>query len=116
MMLSKVFRKGLRLLNVVVLSGGGASLAACSWVKPDEGAADVALVKAAHVRECKELGKIYANTTHTLAGLQRKRSKVADELVTLAKNEAYGMGGDTIVSLSAPENGEQRFVAYLCQH
>ncbi len=91
------------------------SATACTWVKPKEGAEEVALVKTAHVENCDSLGVATASVKHKVAGLKRKSDKVSEELLTLAKNEAASMGGDTLVSLSAPEEGSQRFQVYRCK-
>ena len=88
---------------------------ACSWVKPKPGAEQVALVKAAHVEGCKSLGKATVAVKDAIVGLDRKKTKVADELLTLAKNQAVVMGGDSLVSLTDPTEGGQTFAVYNCQ-
>ncbi len=89
-------------------------MSACSWVKLDQGAESVAIVKIAHVEQCKKVGTVYANTHHRLLGINRSGKKVADELTSLAKNEALSMGADTLVATTTDENGEQNFDAYDC--
>jgi hypothetical protein len=50
-----------------------------------------------------------------IAKIDRKQSKVAIELETLARNYAVGMGGNTIVAEDAMSNdGEQTFIVYNC--
>ncbi|WP_096084549.1 DUF4156 domain-containing protein [Agaribacterium haliotis] len=88
---------------------------ACTWVKPQEGADNVALVKDSHVANCERLGKVNVAVKHDVVGLERKRSKVAEELLTLAKNEAVKMDGDSLVSLAEPEQGSQPFAVYRCK-
>jgi len=39
---------------------------------------------------------------------------VREELETLARNEAPGLGADTLQPLEEPRDGEQRFAAYRC--
>lgn len=90
------------------------AISACTWVKPEGKADAIALVKPAHVAECKKLGSVYSNTHHRILGLNRGKQKVSDELLTLAKNEAHSMGADTLVADTGPDNGEQRFTAYKC--
>lgn len=89
-------------------------LAACNWVKTEPGADTVALVKAAHVTSCKKLGNTVSAVTDKLAGIKRKEKKVADELIRLAKNTAYDMGGDTLLALSEADGGQQKFAVYRC--
>lgn len=91
------------------------SMAACTWVKPIPGSEQVALVKSAHVAQCKKIGIATARTKAKVALLQRKPVKVAEELLTLARSQAFDMGGDTIISKAAPEQGMQRFEVYSCK-
>lgn len=90
-------------------------LGACTWVKPEPEAAEIQVVKPEHVENCKKLGEASAQTKDKLIGLQRKSKKVSEELLTLAKNEAASMGGNTLVSVEAPEDGKQSFLVYLCE-
>lgn len=86
----------------------------CTWVKPEFGAEDVALVKYAHAQNCKKIGTVYSNTTNRILGIHRSHKKVNEELLTLAKNEAHELGGDTLVVLGPVVEGEQKFDAYRC--
>ena len=38
-----------------------------------------------------------------------------DELETLARNEAPGLGADTVQPKGEPDDGEQRFLAFRCR-
>ena len=38
-----------------------------------------------------------------------------DELETLARNEAPGLGADTVQPKAEPDDGEQRFLAFRCR-
>jgi hypothetical protein len=40
---------------------------------------------------------------------------VRDELETLARNEAPGLGADTVQPKAEPDDGEQRFLAFRCR-
>ncbi len=90
-------------------------LMACTWVKPEEGAQDIALVKPAHVETCKKLGTASATSKSKVLGITRGERKVAEELLVLAKNEALSLGGDTLVSETSPEEGQQHFSVYKCR-
>jgi hypothetical protein len=46
--------------------------------------------------------------------VDRGSEKVQDELITLARNEAGTLGGNTIVPDGTIEEGRQRFVVYRC--
>lgn len=90
-------------------------VSSCTWVKYEEGAENIALVKPAHIESCEKLGEVSAQVKHTVSGLKRKPEKVARELIVLAKNQAVTMGANALVSLDAPDAGQQSFVAYRCE-
>jgi len=100
---------------IVMLVGSVALASGCQWVKPTESGAQVALVKPALVANCEKLGSTVSIVKARVGIVQRKKAKVADELVTLAKNEAGNMGGNTIITRKAPEEGRQTFEIYSCQ-
>lgn len=87
---------------------------ACTWVSPGVGTENIALVKPAHVEQCKLVGTANAGVKHKIIGLKRKSAKVADELINLAKNEAFDLGGDTIVAKGKAIDGKQAFSVYKC--
>lgn len=93
-----------------------AALAAgCSWVRLDESAATVRVLSlGAPVAGCQYKGEISTSVTNRLAGIERNSIKVADELETLARNEAASLGANTLRAESEPVAGEQRFTAYVC--
>lgn len=87
----------------------------CQWVKPTDGGDNVSLVKMAHVVNCEKLGSTTSTVKDSIGFIDRKERKVVDELVTLAKNDAAKMGGDTIVAKKAISEGSQEFNVYRCQ-
>lgn len=89
---------------------------ACAWVKPAEDAHHVALVKPQAVMDCKKLGITTASTLNSIVGIQRKEAVKVNELVTLAKNEAAVMQGDTIVAKGPLDKGKQDFYVYRCHY
>ncbi len=91
------------------------ALAGCTWVKPTQQGAEVSLVKAAHVQECKKLGSTTSQVKDSVGFIERRDKNVTQELINLAKNEAAKMGGDTIVAKEAPLEGRQTFAIYDCQ-
>ena len=50
----------------------------------------------------------------SIAFYDRNRLRVRDELETLARNEAPGMGGDTVQPLDSYEDGTQRYAVWRC--
>ena len=100
-------KRNLLLVLAVGLSG-------CSYVKVTPEGQGIRLVQALdEVSQCKKLG---ATTTRVLSKFifERGKEKVADELVSLARNEAADMGGDTIVPISEVVEGNRKFGIYKC--
>ena len=89
-------------------------IGACQWVKPKPGAETVALVKHSVAQSCEKLGVTTVAVKNDIGPIKRKQSKVVDELLTLARNEAAAQNADTIVAESAVEEGRQRFALYRC--
>ncbi len=90
------------------------SLAACTWVKPSDAGAEVALVKPAHIHDCEKIGSTTSKVKQKVGIIERKEQKVMDELITLAKNEAARVGGDTILAKGSNEDDEHIFDIYRC--
>jgi hypothetical protein len=63
---------------------------------------------------CEKRGDVAVSVKDSVAFYERNDLRVRDELETLARNEAPGLGADTIVPLAPPAGGEQRFGAYRC--
>lgn len=71
----------------------------CSWVALDSPEAErVRVASADEVTECRRVGATKARTQPTLGIFDRSDAKVAEELETLARNDAPGLGGDTVVA------------------
>ena len=86
----------------------------CTWVKVSEQASSVAVANAANVRGCKQVSEVNVSVPNKVGFIQRDADKVATELATMARNEAAGDGGDTVVPSSGIENGRQSFNVYKC--
>jgi len=89
-------------------------LGACQWVKTSDAGMNVSLVKAEHVQNCKNLGTTRVSVKDKIGFIKRKKGKVADELINLARNEAARSGGDSIVAEGPETDGEQSFSIYNC--
>lgn len=97
------------LLAIVTLSS------ACTWVKVNDDGSGVAVANMANVRGCEKLRTVNVKVKASIGPVDRNADKVATELANLARNEAAGFGGDTIVPASAIENGSQSFGVYKCK-
>ncbi len=87
---------------------------ACTWVKPEEGGEQVVLRTDAQVGNCEKKGYSAVKTLERVGFVSRGPAKVANELLTLAQNEAVILEGDTLVPVSAVRDGAQRFAVYRC--
>ena len=97
------------ILSAVVLAGG------CTWVHLAPGAKDVRVLPlGAQPPGCETRGDVAVSVRDSVAFYERNDLRVRDELETLARNEAPGLGANTIVPLAPPLDGEQRFTAYRC--
>ncbi|XOV87525.1 MAG: DUF4156 domain-containing protein [Pseudomonadota bacterium] len=99
-----------RSLIIVLL----ATLSSCTWVKLDEAGVNVALMTPAQVTGCERLGTTQASSAARVGALTRNDEKVAMETLTLAKNTAAAMGGDTVVEQGPYKDGKQTFIVYRC--
>ena len=90
-------------------------LSACSFVPLNPGAEKVTRVTADHVRTCTKLGSTTVSVLDRIGIIPRSPEAIQENLETLAKNNAPGMGGDTIVAEKAPVEGKQTFLIYKCR-
>ena len=96
----------------VALAG---SLNACTWVKTTPEGEPVSVATADAVSNCLRKGKVTVSLKNRVAGVERKPTKVATELATLARNEGAQLGGDTVVAETAVKDGSQVFGVYQCK-
>jgi len=98
----------------LVLMVIAAVTSSCTWVKVTEQGSSVAVANAVNVRGCDNLSEVTVSVTSKVGFIKRDADKVATELTNLARNEAVGLSGDTIVPSSSIENGKQSFNVYKC--
>lgn len=90
--------------------------AACTWVKMEPGGQVVRVVtESQSLSACEKRGEVEVSVKASLGPVARNDIKVRDELETLARNEAAGLGADTVQPRSEPRDGVQRFAAFRCQ-
>lgn len=98
--------------TILTAAALAASLAGCTWVKMAPGGADVRVARATDdMAACERRGEIAVSVKDRLGPYERNELRVRDELETLARNEAAGLGADTLQPLDEPSAGEQRFAA-----
>lgn len=86
----------------------------CTWVHLTPEAEQVRMATDSEIVECSKVGQTTVSLLAKIAGVNRSQKKVVAELVTLGRNSAAEMGGDTIVPASEIEDGEQSFDVYRC--
>jgi hypothetical protein len=88
----------------------------CAWVELDPAAEPIRVVPSTATLEgCTQVGTINAQTRAKIGFIKRRSDKVADELSSLARNNAVDMGANAVVPVAPPsDEGRQRFTAYRC--
>ncbi|MDH5612499.1 MAG: DUF4156 domain-containing protein [Gammaproteobacteria bacterium] len=89
-------------------------LPACTWVETTKEGSEVMLVKPFNVKDCLKLGTTSATTTYKVGIITREDETVTEELITLAKNRAAELGGDSIVATGPAVEGKMSFDIYQC--
>lgn len=84
-----------------------------TFVKLTDAGAGGSQGTAADVVNCERVG-IVSTTTRDRVGIKRGSAKVQEELIVLGRNEAAGLGADTIVPIAERDRGAQSFTAYRC--
>jgi hypothetical protein len=99
-----------RIVAILVLT---VATSACTWVHMAPGASAVKVVAQAPAG-CEQRGEVEVSVKDSVVFYERNHLKVREELETLARNEAPGLGADTVQPVAPPESGAQRFIAWRC--
>lgn len=103
----------MRLVLIAVLL---ASTSACTWVHMAPGAQAVRVLGAgAAPAGCTVRGDVTVSVKASIAMYERNALRVREELETLARNEAPGLGANAVQPQGEPRDGEQVFRAYSCR-
>jgi hypothetical protein len=100
-------------LPTLLAAGLTLALSSCTWVHMAPGAKAVRVVESAPAG-CQARGEVEVSVKESIAFYDRNPLRVRDELETLARNEAPGMGGDTVQPLDSYEDGTQRYAVWRC--
>ena len=90
------------------------ALASCTWVHIAPVESEVHVVTGPPAG-CEKRGEVEVSVKDSVAFYDRNPLRVQEELETLARNEAPGMGADTVQPLAPPANGAQRYAAWKCR-
>lgn len=88
------------------------TLGACTFVHMAPGAVKVKVLASAP--NCEKRGEAEVSVKDRLGPVERSSVQVRDELETLARNEAPGLGADSISPITPPKDGEQRWALWRC--
>jgi hypothetical protein len=102
-------------MRLVLLAAAAALVAGCSFVKMAPGGEDVRVVGEGQLPAgCVKRGEVEVSVKDRLGPYERDEMRVKDELEVLARNEAPGLGADTVQPKGPPADGAQRFMAFKC--
>ena len=96
---------------LIVLTG--LTISSCSSIKLTAGGEKVRVLAPNEISSCKKLGQTNASVTDKVV-VKRPIETIELELITMARNSADNMGGDTVVPLTIVEGGKQSFTIYKC--
>ena len=97
-------------LNLLIII----SLSACTMVKLTTEGEKARVLSAEEVTKCTYVGKTTSTTTEKALGVKRHDDALSLELVSLARNAASRLGGDTVVAEGPEAEGRQSFLVYRC--
>ena len=100
-------------MRLLFVAGLATTLSACTFVHMAPGASTVKVLASAPTA-CEKRGEVEVSVKDRLGPYERSEAQVRDELETLARNEAPGVGADSISPLTPPRDGEQRWAMWRC--
>ena len=101
--------------RVAVMVALVVAIGACSFVEMAPGGEDVRVVGPGQLPAgCIKRGEVEVSVKDRLGPYSRDEMRVKDELEVLARNEAPGLGADTVQPKGPPADGAQRFLAFQC--
>ncbi len=89
-----------------------AAIAACSFVELKPGAENVIIFKGNE--RCEAIGQTEVNVIVTAIGIDRDTATIAEELQTLARNNALQLQANAIWPITQVTDGEQTYRIMRC--
>jgi hypothetical protein len=89
-------------------------LSGCVWVDLNPKGEEVKVLTPAEASRCKRIGHVESNTAADIAGIPRDDESLNNELTRLARNHAGELGGNGVVAIGTPKNGQQSFNVFRC--
>jgi hypothetical protein len=100
-------------LGALALCAG--MMASCAWVKLTPEGESVRVASRDAIGGCVRQGRVTVSLKNRVGAFERKPTKVANELATLARNEGALLDGDTVVAESNVADGRQVFGVFRCE-
>ena len=100
-------------MRLLFVAGLATTLSACTFVHLAPGASTVKVLASAPTA-CEKRGEVEVSVKDRLGPYERSEAQVRDELETLARNEAPGLGANRISPITQPRDGEQRWALWRC--
>ena len=100
-------------MRSILLVAALAATSGCTFVHMAPGATKVKVLASAPT-SCEKRGEVEVSVKDRLGPYERSEAQVRDELETLARNEAPGVGADSISPLGQPVDGAQRWALWRC--
>ena len=101
-------------MRSILLMAAMLATSGCTFVHLAPGAGKVSVLATAPTG-CAKRGEVEVSVKDRVGPYARSEAQVRDELETLARNEAPGLGADTISPLAPPRDGGQRWVLWRCR-
>ena len=99
-------------MRLMLIAALAMSLPACTFVHMAPSATKVKVLATAPA--CERRGEAEVSVRHKVGFYERSEAQVRDELETLARNEAPGVGADSISPLGPPVEGGQSWALWRC--
>ena len=87
---------------------------ACTWAPLSQRGEKVRVLEPYEINSCVKKGKATVSVRDKVAGIERNKKDVTNELQRLARNAAPDLNGDTVVAASPIKMGKQTFHIYKC--
>ena len=100
-------------MRSILLMAAMLATSGCTFVHLAPGAGKVSVLATAP-SGCAKRGEVEVSVKDRVGPYARSEVQVRDELETLARNEAPGVGADSISPLGPPTAGEQRWAMWRC--
>ena len=101
-------------MRLMLIAALAMSSSACTFVEMAPKTTTVRVLATAP--SCEKRGEAEVSVRHKVGFYERSEAQVRDELETLARNEAPGVGADTISPLGPPVEGGQSWALWRCGH